>query len=103
MSDPSVNQQITGKAITYKGRGGYEVIEILQRTVRAPAAGEVRIRVNAAAVNPTDILLRIRGSDDPTALIVPGADLAGIIESIGPDVSRLQAHGGEPRLTTIWP
>jgi NADPH2:quinone reductase len=90
-SDPSVNQQITGKAITYKGRGGYEVIEILQRTVRAPAAGEVRIRVNAAAVNPTDILLRIRGSDDPTALIVPGADLAGIIESIGPDVSRLQA------------
>jgi hypothetical protein len=31
------------KAVTYKALGGPEVIEYVERTVRVPAAGEVRI------------------------------------------------------------
>src|ERR1700747_1522563 len=61
MSDQSSNRPLTGKAVTYKSRGGYEVIEYVERTVRGPAVGEVRIEVKAAAVNPTDILLRDPG------------------------------------------
>ena len=49
-----------GKAVTYKALGGLEVIEYVERTVRAPAAGEVRIGA-AAAVNPADILFRDPG------------------------------------------
>ena len=91
MAEQSANRPLTGKAVTDKSLGGYEVIEIVERTVRAPAAGEVRIEVKAAAVNPTDILLRNPGFGDQTSLMVPGMDAAGIIEPVGPGVSRLHA------------
>lgn len=89
MSEVSV-APIEGKAITFKGKGGVEILQYLPRTVRAPGEGEVRIRVKAAAVNPTDVLLRIRGVEDDNALVVPGMDFAGVIESVGPGVSRLK-------------
>ena len=47
---------IVSAAVTYTGRGGYDVIEVADRTVPAPAGGEVRIAVAAGAVNPTDLL-----------------------------------------------
>ncbi len=49
---------IVSAAVTHTGRGGYDVIAVADRTVRAPAADEVRLTVKAAAVNPTDLLLR---------------------------------------------
>jgi hypothetical protein len=51
---------ILGKAVTYTGRGGYDVIRIAERNVKAPEASEVRFTAVAAAVNPTDVLLRAR-------------------------------------------
>jgi NADPH:quinone reductase len=108
MSDQSSNRPLAGKAVTYKSLGGYEVIEFVERIVRAPAAGEVRIEVKAAAVNPTDILLRDPGygNRDPgygnlTSNIVPGMDAAGVIESVGPGVSRL--HAGEKVIAAVMP
>src|ERR1700745_3155813 len=105
MSDQSSNRRLAGKAVTYKALGGPEVIEIVERTVRAPAAGEVRIEVKAAAVNPTDILFRDPGFGDQfggdTFPIVPGMDAAGIIESVGPGVSRL--HAGEKVMAAVMP
>src|ERR1700751_2317000 len=108
MSDQSPNRPLTGKAGTYKILGGYEVIEYVERIVRAPAAGEVRIEVKAAAVNPTDILLRDPASRlrDPrfanlTSNIVPGMDAAGVIESVGPGVSRL--HPGQKVMAAVNP
>jgi NADPH:quinone reductase-like Zn-dependent oxidoreductase len=64
-------------------------------------AGEVRIEVKAAAVNPTDILLRDPGFGGQTSLMVPGMDAAGIIESVGPGVSRL--HAGEKVMAAVMP
>jgi len=81
---------LSGKAITYEGLGGPEVIKIVERTVRPPKAGEVRIRVKAAGVNPTDELLRKIENSTVSFPVVPGADAAGVIESVGPGVSRLQ-------------
>jgi NADPH:quinone reductase-like Zn-dependent oxidoreductase len=69
--------------------------------VRSPGVGEVRIAVKAAAVNPTDIGLRERGIPDQTWTVVPGMDAAGIIESVGPGVSRLQA--GQKVMAAVMP
>src|SRR3546814_2146423 len=91
MTEQSANRPLTGKAVTYKGSGGYEVIQFLERAVRAPAADEVRIEVKAAAVNPTDLLLRDRGFDNQGSPVVPGMDAAGIIESVG----RSEEHTSE--------
>jgi NADPH:quinone reductase len=101
MAAQLANRPLTSKAVTYKSRGGYEVIEYVERTVRAPAVGEVRIEVKAAAVNPTDILLRDPGFGNLTSNMVPGMDAAGIIESVGPGVSRL--HAGDKVMAAVMP
>jgi NADPH:quinone reductase-like Zn-dependent oxidoreductase len=101
MTEHSAPRPLPGRAITYKGPGGYDVIEISERTVRAPGAGEVRIDVQAAAVNPTDIALRERGIPNQAWTVVPGMDAAGIIESVGPGVSRL--HTGQKVMAVVMP
>lgn len=77
------------KAVTVSGPGGPEVVGVADLPAREPGPGEVRIRVAAAAVNPTDVAT-VRGGllgDLPTPW-VPGMDAAGHIEAIGPDVDR---------------
>jgi len=101
MTEHLGNQPVTGRSIQYKSAGGYEVIEISARTVRAPAFGEVRINVKAAAVNPTDILLRERGIPDQNWIVVPGMDAAGIVESVGPNVTRLRV--GQEVMAAVMP
>ena len=101
MAARSANRSLTSKAVTYKSLGGYEVIEFVERTVRAPAAGEVRIEVKAAGVNPADILFRDPGWPNMTSNIVPGMDAAGVIESVGPGVSRL--HPGQKVIAAVNP
>ena len=78
------------RAVVITQPGDLDVLEVVDRPARDPGAGEVRIAVKAAAVNPTDIGLRERGGGpDLAAPWVPGMDAAGVIESIGPDVDRL--------------
>jgi len=101
MAENSATRALTGKAITYQRPGGYEVIEISERTVRSPGVGEVRIRVKAAAVNPTDLGVRERGIPDQSWTVVPGMDAAGVIESVGPDVTRLKA--GQEVMAAVMP
>ncbi len=95
----ATSKPLSGRAIIYTGRGGYEVIKVVERTVRAPVADEVRISVKAAAVNPTDIVLRDPGRGDPP--LTPGMDAAGVIEAVGPGVSRL--HVGDEVMTAVAP
>ena len=92
---------LSGKAITYNGLGGPEVIEIVNRSVRPPEAGEVRIRVKAAGVNPTDELLRKMENSMVRFPVIPGADAAGVIESVGSGVSRLQV--GDEVMAALTP
>lgn len=68
--------------------GGPDVLQLLERPVREPGSGEVRLRVRAAAVNPTDIGLRERGAEGLEPPWVPGMDAAGTVESVGPGVER---------------
>ncbi len=84
---------IVGRAVTYSGRGGYEVVSVSERSVRAPARGEVRIKVAAAAVNPTDILLRDPGYGNVAPPITPGMDAVGVVEAIGEGITTFSLGG----------
>ena len=77
------------RAVGITHPGGPEVLEVVDRPVRDPGAGEVRIRVAAAAVNPTDIGLRTMGGGDLEPPWTPGMDAAGTIDAAGPEVDRL--------------
>jgi len=77
------------RAVGVTTTGGPEVLRVIDREVRAAGPDEVRIAVRAAAVNPTDILLRERGVDGVEPPWVPGMDAAGVVESVGANVCRL--------------
>jgi NADPH:quinone reductase len=79
----------TTLAVAVTRPGGPEVLDVIERPVRAPRPGEVRLAVRAAAVNPTDIGLRTHGGGQHPAPWVPGMDAAGIVEAVGEGVDRL--------------
>jgi len=69
--------------------GGPEVLQAIDRPVRRPEAGEVRIQVRAAAVNPADLGMRTRGGRDLPPPWVPGMEAAGLVDAVGTGVERL--------------
>src|SRR4051794_33618173 len=74
------------RAVGIPRDGGPEVLEIVDLPVPEPGAGEVRIRVAAATVNPTDIALRELGDRLGRGLprpYVPGMEVAGIVDAVG--------------------
>lgn len=67
--------------------GGPDQLEVLDLPVPDPGPGEVRIAVRAAAVNPTDTVLREGiGTDGLDAPWVPGMDAAGVVDAVGEGV-----------------
>jgi NADPH:quinone reductase len=90
------------RAVVINRPGGLEVLGVADRPVREAAADEVRIAVQAAAVNPTDIGLREHGAGESLPPPwVPGMDAAGVIESVGPGVERLAV--GEQVMAAVAP
>ena len=89
------------RAVGIQRAGGPEVIEVIDRPVREPGPGEIRMRVAAAAVNPTDVSLRTRGTDDPPPPWTPGMDAAGTVESVGEGIDRLQV--GDRVMAAVMP
>jgi len=76
------------KAIGLTQFGGPEVLRVVELPEPQPGPGEVRIRVQAVAVNPTDVTFRSGGranqlTDRPPPY-VPGVDVAGVIDRLGP-------------------
>ncbi|MDV3123588.1 NADP-dependent oxidoreductase [Mycobacterium sp. 21AC1] len=76
------------KAIGVSTFGGPEALQVLDLPEPQAGPGEVRIRVHAAAVSPTDVLLRTGGHavrmPDSKPPFVPGMDAAGVIDQLGP-------------------
>ncbi|MDW6062978.1 NADP-dependent oxidoreductase [Streptomyces sp. FXJ1.4098] len=85
------------KAIGVYDFGGPEVLRVLELPEPQAGPGEVRIRVHAAAVNPTDVLLRTGGHavrmSDRQPPFVPGMDAAGVIDQLGPGTDDRLAVG----------
>jgi NADPH:quinone reductase-like Zn-dependent oxidoreductase len=71
--------------------GGPEMLHIVELPDPEAGAGQLRIRIHGAAVNPTDVLLRsgaLAGMvGDRPPPYVPGMEAAGVLEQIGPGVS----------------
>jgi len=76
------------RAAWYERQGAPdEVLQVGTLDRPEPAAGEVRVRVHASGVNPSDTYGR-SGGQAPMAFprVIPHQDGAGVIESVGPDV-----------------
>lgn len=74
------------KAIGVREYGGPEKLEVLDLPAEPLGPGQLRLRVTAAAVNPTDTGVRsgARGGDRPENVAdVPGMDVAGVLTEIG--------------------
>ncbi len=90
------------RAVTVCKTGGPGAITVADRAVRDPGPGEVRLRVAAAAVNPTDVLLwRSLGGGAVEPPFTPGMDAAGTVESAGPGAGRLAV--GEQVMAVVNP
>jgi NADPH:quinone reductase len=76
------------RAVSYAQRGDPSVLELVERPVPEPGEGELRIRVVASGVNPTDWKSRSGTSggalDEPT---VPNHDGAGVVDELGAGVN----------------
>ncbi|GAB4190845.1 MAG: NADP-dependent oxidoreductase [Roseiflexaceae bacterium] len=83
----------TMRAVGFSNYGGPEVLEMLRLPRPAVAADGVLVRVVAAGVNPAD--WRIRNGQFKRFLrvklpLVLGSDLAGVVEQVGPAVTRFR-------------
>jgi NADPH:quinone reductase-like Zn-dependent oxidoreductase len=63
------------------GEGG--ALKVEQMPKPEPKAGEIRVKVRAASVNPVDWKLGLRAS--PADRMIPGRDLAGVVDAVGAD------------------
>ena len=66
--------------------GGPEVLSVVDEPVGEPAAGEARIEVRAAGVNPVDVKAYSGafGADPARLPIRLGAEAAGVVTAVGP-------------------
>jgi len=97
----------TYQAVMLTGKGGpraLDVLEVVDLPVREPGLGELRVRIRAAGVGATDFSV-IGGSYlfAPKIPFVPGYEIAGVVDALGPGVegfhvgqrvASLTVHGG---------
>jgi NADPH:quinone reductase len=84
------------RAVVVRSFGGPEVLEVVEVPTPRAGDGQVRIRVEAAAVNPADLATRAgllveAGLMAPRDTVGIGWDVAGVIDEVGPRVSGLSA------------
>ena len=81
----------TMQAVIVRSFGGTDVLELAALPIPEPGRGQVRIAVEAAAVNPADIATRAGFLSD-AGLMVPGEytaigwDVAGTVDAVGDGV-----------------
>jgi len=74
------------KAIQFHEFGGPEVLELVELPDPEPAAGQIRVRVRAAGINPIDWKVRrgAMGGDLPKRT---GQEVAGVVDALGEGVT----------------
>jgi NADPH:quinone reductase len=79
------------KAAYIETQGPPSVLQIGDLPMPEPKPGQLRVRVVAASVNPIDLYLRSGAVplSGPTPFIT-GRDFAGVVDAVGPNVSRFQ-------------
>jgi NADPH:quinone reductase-like Zn-dependent oxidoreductase len=91
------------RIVVFDEFGGPEVMHIVDEPAVEPAAGEVRVRIEAFAVNPLDRMMRSGASPAPVPLPHArlGVEGTGVIDALGPGVSGLRI--GDPVILTAVP
>src|SRR4051812_9567758 len=87
--------------------GGPEALHLLELPEEHAGPGQVRLRVTAATVNPTDTyaVLGAYADRDPVKQPpwVPGMDVAGVLDEIGDGVDRPDLQLGAPVMGVVVP
>jgi NADPH:quinone reductase-like Zn-dependent oxidoreductase len=81
------------KAIRIHSYGGPEVLQYEDAPRPQVKKGEVLIRVHAAGVNPFDWKVccgSVNGFNQHELPLIPGWDVSGVVEQVGPGVSRFK-------------
>jgi NADPH2:quinone reductase len=79
------------RAIRVSQFGEPQVLKIDQVPDPSPAAGQLVVRIHAAGVNPVDTYIRTGTyARKPPLPYTPGSDGAGVVESVGPQLSRFK-------------
>jgi NADPH2:quinone reductase len=85
--------------------GGPEALHIVDVPDEPLGPGQVRLRVGAATVNPTDTYLRagVYAGRDPVKEppFVPGMDAAGVVDAVGEGVDHVRP--GDPAMAIVVP
>jgi NADPH:quinone reductase-like Zn-dependent oxidoreductase len=80
------------RAAVVEGYGGVERLQVKElEPPGEPGTGEVLVRVRASSVNPLDSKIRtgqLRFVSPAKLPLIPGFDLAGEVEAVGPEVTR---------------
>lgn len=78
------------RAVRFDEYGGLDVLHVVEVEVPEPGAGEVLVRVRAAAINPGEQAIRQGSMHDRFPATFPsgeGTDFAGVVQAVGAGVS----------------
>ena len=95
------------KSVIATRPGGPEVLQVIENELRAPSAGEVRIKVLAAAVCRPDITARTGEalySGTPLGQkfpFVPGYAIIGVVDAVGEGVTEVAVGDRVGALTVV--
>ncbi|NWG93214.1 MAG: NADPH:quinone oxidoreductase family protein [Parvularculaceae bacterium] len=79
------------KAMMSVEAGGPDTLKLVEAPTPEPGQGEVRIKVKAAGVNfPDTLIIRDLYQFRPPRPFAPGAEVAGLVDAIGPGVSSVK-------------
>lgn len=88
------------RAVT-QDRYGIDALQVTDEPIPEPKAGEVRVRVDVASMNPFDwhftrgrpAFIRLAGGLRRPKKRIVGTDLCGVVDAVGDDVSSSEAGG----------
>ena len=91
------------RVVVFDEFGGPDVMHVVEEPIVEPAAGEVRVRIEAFAVNRLDQMMRSGTSPatDPLPHARLGVEGTGVVDALGPEISGLEI--GDPVILTAIP
>ena len=90
------------KSVITTRRGPPEVLQIIENDLRPPSAGEARVKILAAHVCAPDVSSRYGHTPfAPKVPFVPGYAIIGVVDAIGPDVTKA-AVGDRVAAMTVY-
>lgn len=90
----------TYRAMMLTKKGGPEALQMVELPVEAPGPGQLRVRISAAGVGATDLVMLVgKYRFAPKIPLVPGYEVAGVVEAIGAGVTGFEVGNRVAALT----